>query len=204
MTKARTLALIVVTAHWIVAIWHLFLAAKVLPAPNNHVSWLALILITSGHMIVSILVWKLSDKAAGFVAVLFFLAAMTADLYRSLPPRLSTQELRIIRHAGSKAFLRSIRRMHLPRYTRQPSTNNSPSRIWGSALFLFDFLRQFAKLLGLLVARLYFTFVPAVESSRSSGSAPRRLQFCRYFARVLIGLFQHQMFKFPGLPRGDP
>lgn len=81
MTKARTLALIVVTAHWIVAIWHLFLAAKVLPAPNNHVSWLALILITSGHMIVSILVWKLSDKAAGFVAVLFFLAAMTADLY---------------------------------------------------------------------------------------------------------------------------
>jgi hypothetical protein len=81
MTKARTLALLVVAAHWIVAIWHLFLAAKILPAPNNHVSWLAIILITSGHVGVSILLWKLSDKVAGFVSVIFFLAAMSADLY---------------------------------------------------------------------------------------------------------------------------
>jgi hypothetical protein len=81
MTKARTLALLVVAAHCIVAIWHLFLAAKILPAPNNHVSWLAIILITSGHVVVSILLWKLSDKVAGFVSVIFFLAAMSADLY---------------------------------------------------------------------------------------------------------------------------
>ena len=81
MTKARTLALLVVAAHWIVAIWHLFLAAKILPAPNNHVSWLAIVLITSGHVVVSILLWKLSDKVAGFVSLIFFLAAMSADLY---------------------------------------------------------------------------------------------------------------------------
>jgi hypothetical protein len=81
MTKARPLALLVVAAHWIVAIWHLFLAANVLPAPNNHVSWLAVVLITSGHAVVSLLLWKLSDKVAGFVSVLFFLAAMSADLY---------------------------------------------------------------------------------------------------------------------------
>ncbi len=81
MTKARTLALLVVAAHWIVAIWHLSLAAKILPAPNNHVSWLAITLITSGHAVVSILLWKLSDKVAGFVSVIFFLAAMSADLY---------------------------------------------------------------------------------------------------------------------------
>jgi hypothetical protein len=82
MTKARTLALLlVVAAHWIVAIGHLFLAAMILPAPNNHVSGLAIILITSGHAVVSILLWKLGDKVAGFVAVIFFLAAMTADLY---------------------------------------------------------------------------------------------------------------------------
>jgi hypothetical protein len=81
MTKARTLALLVVAAHCIVAIWHLFLAARVLPAPNNHVSWLAIILITSGHVIVSILLWKLSDKVAGLVSVIFFLAAMSADLH---------------------------------------------------------------------------------------------------------------------------
>jgi len=81
MTKARTLALMVVAAHCIVAIWHLFLAARVLPAPNNSVSWLAIILITSGHVVVSILLWKLSDKVAGFASVIFFLAAMSADLY---------------------------------------------------------------------------------------------------------------------------
>jgi hypothetical protein len=82
MTKARTpLALLVVAAHCIVAIWHLFLAARILPAPNNHVGWLAIVLITSGHMVVSILLWKLSDKVAGFVSVIFFLAAMSADLY---------------------------------------------------------------------------------------------------------------------------
>ncbi len=81
MTKARTLALLVVAAHWIVAIWHLFLAARILPAPNNHVGWLAIVLITSGHAVVSILLWKLSDKVAGFVSVIFFLAAMGADLY---------------------------------------------------------------------------------------------------------------------------
>src|SRR5580658_1811916 len=81
MTKARTLALAVIAGHCIVAIWHLFLAARILPAPNNHVSWLAIVLITSGHAVVSILLWKLSDKVAGFVSVIFFLAAMSADLY---------------------------------------------------------------------------------------------------------------------------
>ena len=81
MTKARTLALLVVAAHCIVAICHLFLAAKILPAPSNHVSWLAIILITSGHVGVSILLWKLGEKVAGFVSVIFFLAAMSADLY---------------------------------------------------------------------------------------------------------------------------
>ena len=81
MTKARTLALVVVAAHCIVAIWHLFLAAKILPAPNNHVGWLAITLITSGHVVVSILLWRLSEKVAGLVSVIFFLAAMSADLY---------------------------------------------------------------------------------------------------------------------------
>lgn len=81
MTKARTLALLVVAAHCIVAIWHLFLAAKILPAPNNHVTPLAVILITSGHVVASILLWKLSDKVVGFASMIFFLAAMSADLY---------------------------------------------------------------------------------------------------------------------------
>jgi len=73
MTKPRMLALIVVVAHWIFAVWHLFLAAKILPAPNNNVSWLAIILITSGHLCVSLALWKLSDRLAGLVLLVFFL-----------------------------------------------------------------------------------------------------------------------------------
>ena len=71
----------VVVAHWIVAIWHLFIAAKVLPPPNNKVSWLAITFITLGHLAVSIAVWKLRDKLAGLVSLIFFLAALGADLY---------------------------------------------------------------------------------------------------------------------------
>jgi len=81
MTKLRMLAVVVVIAHWIVAVLHLFLAVKVLPIPNNNVSWLAITLITLGHFGVSIVLWKLSDKLTGSVSLLFFLAALGADLY---------------------------------------------------------------------------------------------------------------------------
>jgi hypothetical protein len=72
MTRRRMLTLLVVVAHWIVAVGHLFLAAKVLPAPNNNVSWLAITLITFGHLAVSIALWKLNDKFAGLVSLIFF------------------------------------------------------------------------------------------------------------------------------------
>jgi hypothetical protein len=81
MTQARRLALLIVIAHWLVAVVHLFLAAEVLLAPNNHVSWVAITLITLGHLFVSVALWKLRDKLAGLVALIFFLAAMSADLY---------------------------------------------------------------------------------------------------------------------------
>jgi hypothetical protein len=81
MTKPRTLALLIVVAHWIFAMWYLFLAAKILPPPNNNVSWLAIVLLTSLHLGVSITLWKLSDKFTGLVSLIFFLAALGADLY---------------------------------------------------------------------------------------------------------------------------
>jgi hypothetical protein len=81
MARRRTLTLSVVIAHWVVAVGHLFLTAKVLPAPNNNVSWLAVTLITFGHFVVSIALWKLSDKLTGLALLIFFLAALVADLY---------------------------------------------------------------------------------------------------------------------------
>lgn len=81
MRNLRTLAVLTVIAHWIVAIVHLFFAAQVIPGPNNNVSGLAIILLTAGHLVVSIAIWKLSEKLSGLVSLLFFLAAMSADLY---------------------------------------------------------------------------------------------------------------------------
>ena len=81
MTKARLLTVLVVAAHWVVAIVHLFFAAEVLPAPNNHVGLLAVTFITLGHWAVALALWKLSDKPALLFSLIFFLAAMSADLY---------------------------------------------------------------------------------------------------------------------------
>ena len=81
MKRLRMFALLAVAAHWVVAIWHLFLAARVLPAPNDHVSGLAVALITSGHAVVSMALWKLGDRFAGLASLIFFVAALGADLY---------------------------------------------------------------------------------------------------------------------------
>jgi hypothetical protein len=61
--------------------WHLVLAAKVLPSPNNHVSWVAVALLTCLHWAVCIGLWKLGEKGAGWVGLSFFFAALAADLY---------------------------------------------------------------------------------------------------------------------------
>lgn len=81
MNEPRTLALLAVVAHWIVAVWHLFLAARILPAPSNSVSWVVIVFFTLGHLSVLVGVWKLSEKLAGLVALIAFLAALGADLY---------------------------------------------------------------------------------------------------------------------------
>jgi hypothetical protein len=81
MTKLRRFALFVVFGHWFIAVWHLYLAANVLAAPNNKVSWLAITFISAGHLAVAIVLWELGDKLAGSVGVIFFLAALGADLY---------------------------------------------------------------------------------------------------------------------------
>lgn len=80
MKNPRTLILLAVAAHWTVAVWHLFLAAKILPAPSNSVSWVVIVFFTLGHLSALVAVWKLGDKLAGLVALVLFLAALGADL----------------------------------------------------------------------------------------------------------------------------
>lgn len=75
------LILLAVAAHWIVAVWHLFLAARILPAPTNSVSWVVIVFFTLGHLSVFVAVWKFSDKLSGLLALIVFSAALCADLY---------------------------------------------------------------------------------------------------------------------------
>lgn len=81
MKNPRMFALVVVIAHWVIAVVHLFIAARALPGSNNGVSWLAIVLISAGHLCVVAGLWKLSDRPAGAVLAIFFLAALSADLY---------------------------------------------------------------------------------------------------------------------------
>ena len=81
MSTMHRLSGVVVVTHWTVAVWHLFLAVRVLPAPSNHVSWLAITLISFGHIAILLVLWKLSDRVSGLISLLFFLAALGADLY---------------------------------------------------------------------------------------------------------------------------
>lgn len=81
MKNLRTFAATVVLAHWVVAILHLFIVARMLPAPENHVSWLGMVLLSCLHLGVCAALLALSPKYTGLVSLLFFLAAMTADLY---------------------------------------------------------------------------------------------------------------------------
>lgn len=75
------LAPFVVLAHWVDAVVHLFFVAGILPAPYDKVSPMAVILISVGHRLVAIVLWTLPKKWGGAISLVFFLAAMGANLY---------------------------------------------------------------------------------------------------------------------------
>ncbi len=77
----RALAQVIVVAHWMFAVSHLFVAARVLPSSNNGVSGMGVLLITAGHAGVAMALSMFSEKIGGVVSFTFFLAAMSADLY---------------------------------------------------------------------------------------------------------------------------
>jgi hypothetical protein len=67
----RTLAPLVVIAHWIVAVSHLFLVARILAAPGDKVSWLAILLMTLAHWGITIVLWTSSDRLGGLVSLIW-------------------------------------------------------------------------------------------------------------------------------------
>jgi hypothetical protein len=65
MKNLRIFSLLVIAAHWTVAVWHLFLVTKIPDAPERTVNWLAIGLATLLHLALSFAVWKLSARVAG-------------------------------------------------------------------------------------------------------------------------------------------
>jgi len=84
MKNLRLLALLVILANLIVGVWHLFIVTRILPGPQNSVPRLAIGLMTLGHLCMAAVLWKLANRAAGLVLLLFFLAAICAGLYEHL------------------------------------------------------------------------------------------------------------------------
>ncbi len=81
MKALRLYALLIIAVHWIVAAWHLFLVAKILPAPENNVNWVAIGILTLLHFVALIACWKLCDRFTGLVLGVFFVLALGAGLY---------------------------------------------------------------------------------------------------------------------------
>jgi hypothetical protein len=81
MRNLRTYGFLAIPAHWIVAVWHLVLVAKVLPASDNSVHWLAIALLTLVHGGVLLACWKLTDRFAGLTLCVFLLVALGSGIY---------------------------------------------------------------------------------------------------------------------------
>jgi len=81
MKKLRRLGLLIIGAHWLVGVWHLWLVAKILPGPDNKMYWFAITMSTLMHFGVSIAWWRLSDKVAGLILCVFLVAVLGAGIY---------------------------------------------------------------------------------------------------------------------------
>ncbi len=81
MKRYPRLGVVVIATHCAVAVWHLFLAAEVLPSPNNTISLLAVLLITLMHLAIAAAWWKLTDKLAGAILAIFFAVVLALDIY---------------------------------------------------------------------------------------------------------------------------
>lgn len=81
MKRFRLVGFLIIAAHWLAAVWHLFIVARIPPVADNKVSWLAVGLVTLFHFVISVAWWKLSDRFAGSVLLVFFVVVTGAGTY---------------------------------------------------------------------------------------------------------------------------
>jgi hypothetical protein len=108
MKRSRTSGFVVIAAHWIIAVWHLFLAAKVLPVPDNNVSWLAISLLSLLHAGISIVWWKIPNRPAGLVLSIFFIATLASGIYEHFVHLGGNNVFRVVPGEWKTAFQVSV------------------------------------------------------------------------------------------------
>jgi hypothetical protein len=81
LKRLRMLAMGLIAANWILAVGHLYLVEKMLPRPEYKVSWAGVGMMTLLHLIAASATWKLSNRWAGGILVLFWSAAMISGVY---------------------------------------------------------------------------------------------------------------------------
>lgn len=80
----RLLGLLLITAHCVVADWHVVLAGRIAPGSSTTHLWLPIALITAVHVGVSIAWYKCSGKTAGLVLLIFLAVALIFGSYEHL------------------------------------------------------------------------------------------------------------------------
>jgi hypothetical protein len=81
MDRYKMFGFVVIAAHWAAAVMHLFLAAKVAPAPDNHLNLFVLGMLILGHLAVSVLWWTLPNRLAGLILCTFFTVVLVFGIY---------------------------------------------------------------------------------------------------------------------------
>lgn len=81
MKNLKLLTVLIVAANLMVAVWHLFIVAAMIPAEQGIVTWKGIAIISTLHVCVVAVLWKVANKVAGIIALLFFVAALVAGLY---------------------------------------------------------------------------------------------------------------------------
>jgi cell division protein FtsW (lipid II flippase) len=81
MERYKVLGFVVIAAHWAAAVWHLFVAAKVLPSPDNRVNLVAIGILSVVHLAVSVVWWKVPNRPAGLILSTFFIAVLAFGVY---------------------------------------------------------------------------------------------------------------------------
>ena len=104
MKTLRLRGLLVIAAHSLVAIWHLLLTTRVLPAMSLAQAWLAIGIFAAVHLVVAVVWWLLPSRPGGIFLFLLFAVALAFGTYEHFLSASPNNILRMSPGEGVTAF----------------------------------------------------------------------------------------------------